>query len=122
MPVTKTKYGTYKVDIWIPETEKRIRRSRKTYREAMQLEKDLLKQYDLNQVFEPPKETRSMLDLIEIWHTYYGVTLKDGDSRKSKMLYCLKLMGNPQASDFSEQFFLEYREKKNKFRHFKKYG
>jgi len=112
MTITKTKEGSYQVYLRFTDTHETYRRRRKTYKEASELERDIIKRHNLNKPVNPKKEVRSMVDLVELWYKYYGITLKDGENRKNRLIFSINLMGNPRASQFNERFFIEFREKR----------
>lgn len=60
----------------------------------------------------PAKDERRLSDLIALWYSLHGQSLKDGASRKSKLLHVAEALGNPLALDFSVRDFSGYREKR----------
>lgn len=61
---------------------------------------------------EVTKDERRLSDLIGLWYSLHGQSLKDGASRKSKLLHVAEALGNPLALDFSVRDFSGYREKR----------
>lgn len=59
---------------------------------------------------EAPGEQRRLSDLVERWFGLHGQSLKDGASRKSKLLLLCNALGNPYADQFTSAAFAQYRE------------
>lgn len=60
----------------------------------------------------PEADARRLSDLVNLWYALHGQSLKDGSSRKSKLLHIAEELGNPIATDFSVRDFSSYREKR----------
>lgn len=91
---------------------KRVRKKFPTKGEALAYEN-----YILNKVEESPwlgekKEKRKLTDLVHLWFDRHGITLRDGEKRKSAMLWAAECMGSPLASEFNAQLFTAYRAKR----------
>lgn len=48
-------------------------------------------------------------DLATMWYKQYGINLKDGEARKSKLDNAIAAMGNPMAAKFSAAMYVDYR-------------
>lgn len=62
------------------------------------------------QASEPAGDQRRLSDLVERWFGLHGQSLKDGESRKSKLLLLCNALGNPVATAFTSADFAQYRE------------
>ena len=58
------------------------------------------------------KDNRRLLDLVEIWASRHGVTLRDGENTATRLRAMSNAMGNPIAEKFTTQDFAEYRAKR----------
>ncbi|WP_410753376.1 phage integrase [Citrobacter youngae] len=91
---------------------KRIRKKFATKGEALAFEN-----YTLQKVEDTPwlgqgKDKRRLSDLVLLWFERHGITLRDGDKRKSAMLWADQCMGSPLATEFNAQLFTAYRAKR----------
>lgn len=91
---------------------KRVRRKFATKGEALAFEN-----YTLQKVEDTPwlgqgKDKRRLSDLIHLWFERHGITLRDGEKRKSAMLWADECMGSPMATEFTAQLFTAYRSKR----------
>ncbi|EKK7708739.1 tyrosine-type recombinase/integrase [Cronobacter sakazakii] len=91
---------------------KRIRKKFATKGEALAFEN-----YTLQKVEDTPwlgqgKDKRRLSDLIHLWFERHGITLRDGEKRKSAMLWADECMGSPMATEFNAQLFTAYRAKR----------
>lgn len=91
---------------------KRIRKKFATKGEALAFEN-----YTLQKVEDTPwlgqgKDKRRLSDLIHLWFERHGITLRDGEKRKSAMLWADECMGSPMATEFTAQLFTAYRAKR----------
>lgn len=57
-------------------------------------------------------DDRRLSDLVDLWYALHGQSLKDGLSRKSKLLHIAEGLGNPIATKFTVRDFSSYREKR----------
>lgn len=57
------------------------------------------------------KDKRRLSDLVDLWQSLYGYTLKDQE-RHSVLLAICKDLGDPIAQTFTAEDFLEYRKKR----------
>jgi len=89
---------------------KRFRKSFKTQAEAKAYEAWLTTQVNQNSAWQPEKrDTRKLLDLIDLWHTHHGAGLKAGANTYSRLKLACEAMGNPVADRFSVETFATYR-------------
>lgn len=98
MSIKKVK-GGWKVDIW-PDGRygKRIRKTLPTQAEAKRFEAQLLTKAAQGEDYVPKKkDRRRLLELVQLWYDMHGVTLKDGQSRLSKLHQLVGLLDNPYA-------------------------
>lgn len=98
MSIKKVK-GGWKVDIW-PDGRygKRIRKTLPTQGEAKRFEAQLLTKAAQGEDYAPKKkDRRRLLELVQLWYDMHGATLKDGQSRLSKLHQLVGLMDNPYA-------------------------
>ncbi len=91
---------------------KRVRKKFATKGEALAFEN-----YTLQKVEDTPwlgqgKDKRRLSDLIHLWFERHGITLRDGEKRKSAMLWADECMGSPMAIEFTAQLFTAYRAKR----------
>lgn len=98
MSIKKVK-GGWKVDIW-PDGRygKRVRKTLPTQGEAKRFEAQLLTKAAQGEDYTPKKkDRRRLLELVHLWYDMHGATLKDGQSRLSKLHQLVGLMDNPYA-------------------------
>jgi integrase len=89
---------------------KRFRKTFKTQAEAKAYEAWLTTQVNQDSKWKPEKrDTRKLLDLIEIWHTAHGAELKAGQNTFSRLKLACAAMGNPTADNFTVNTFATYR-------------
>jgi integrase len=92
------------------------RRVRKTFAaksEALAWERHIqAKVQEMPDWMPAKKDGRRLLDLVEIWASRHGVTLRDGENRAVRLRAICKAMGNPLADKFSAQDFAEYRSRR----------
>lgn len=116
MAVKKQNDGQWLADFYIVNRSngkqgKRIRKKFATKGEALAFEN-----YTLQKVEDAPwlgetKELRKLTDLVHLWYERHGITLRDGEKRKSAMLWAAECMGSPLANEFNAQLFTAYRAK-----------
>ncbi len=117
MPVRKLANGQWIADFYTIDRSngkegKRVRKKFATKGEALAFEN-----YTLQKVEDAPwlgdgKDRRRLTDLIHLWFDRHGITLRDGEKRKSSMLWAAECMGSPLANEFSAQLFTAYRAKR----------
>jgi len=91
---------------------KRIRKKFATKGEALAFENYTLQKVDDSPWLGEKKEIRKLTDLVHLWFERHGITLRDGEKRKSSMLWAAECMGSPTANEFSAQLFTTYRAKR----------
>lgn len=92
------------------------RRTRKTFKtkaEALAWERHIQAKVQETPEWMPAKKDgRKLLDLVEIWSSRHGVTLRDGENTATRLRAMCSAMGNPLADKFTAQDFAEYRAKR----------
>lgn len=91
---------------------KRRRKKFATKGEALAFENYTLQKVEDSPWLGDGKDTRKLSDLVHLWYERHGITLRDGDKRKSAMLWAAECMGSPLATEFSAQLFTAYRAKR----------
>ncbi|MBP2195258.1 phage integrase [Pantoea cypripedii] len=91
---------------------KRVRKKFATKGEALAFEN-----YTLQKIEDAPwlgdgKDRRKLTDIVLLWFERHGITLRDGEKRKSSMLWAAECMGSPMATEFTAQLFTAYRAKR----------
>lgn len=76
--------------------------------EALEYERLFLQKYQKNP-FEKPADTRTLKELVELWHMYHGINLSDGERRKQCLLSIASGLGNPVACLLTAEKFVSYR-------------
>ncbi|MFC3282838.1 phage integrase, partial [Litchfieldella rifensis] len=78
---------------------RRVRKTFKTKAEAKRFEDYLRGKAAAGEPYMPKKrDRRRLLDLIQIWYDFHGISLKDGKRRLSQLQALAEKMGNPVAS------------------------
>lgn len=110
MAIKKTSSG-WKVDLRPNGAEgKRVRRTFKTQAEARRFENKILSSVADGSRYAPPgKDKRRLRDLVELWHTYHGQSLKSAWDRTRSLHKICDRLGNPRASEFTSQTWAHYR-------------
>lgn len=91
---------------------KRIRKKFATKGEALAFENHTLQKVDAAPWLGKGKDNRRLSDLVNLWFDRHGITLNDGEKRRSSMLWAAECMGSPLATEFSAQLFTTYRAKR----------
>ncbi|WOA54346.1 phage integrase [Dickeya solani] len=117
MPVRKLPDGQWLADFYTVDRSngkegKRVRKKFSTKGEALAFERYTLEKIDDTPWLGEGKDTRRLSDLVRIWFERHGITLSDGEKRKSSMLWATECMGEPLATEFSAQIFAAYRAKR----------
>ncbi|ELY4321606.1 tyrosine-type recombinase/integrase [Cronobacter turicensis] len=117
MAVRKLSSGQWIADFYTVDRSngkdgKRVRKKFATKGEALAFEN-----YTLQKVEDAPwlgegKDKRHLSDLVLLWYDRHGITLRDGEKRKSSMLWADQCMGSPLATEFTAQLFTAYRAKR----------
>ncbi|NBN73629.1 phage integrase [Proteus sp. G2615] len=116
MSVKKLPNGQWRLDFY-PEGKKndnakRIRKTFTTKGEALNYERYILDNINNQPWLGEKEDNRKLSELISSWYSLHGVTIDDGNKRKSSMLYATGCMGSPLAHEFSAKLFSSYREKR----------
>ncbi|WP_164063407.1 phage integrase [Serratia marcescens] len=117
MPVRKLPDGRWIADFYTVDRSngnegKRVRKKFATKGEALAFENYTLEQIESAPWLREGKEKRRLTDLIELWFSRHGITLNDGEKRRSAMLWAAECMGSPLATEFNAQLFTAYRAKR----------
>lgn len=91
---------------------KRVRKQFATKSEALAYERHIIDEHANRPWIEEKRESRTLYDLIQTWHRAHGITLEDGEKRKSSMEFAYESMGRPLATEFTAKLFSSYREKR----------
>jgi len=117
MPVRKLSDGQWVADFYTVDRSngkdgKRIRKKFSTKGEALAFENYTLQKIDDSPWLGEGKDVRRLSDLVHLWFDRHGITLNDGEKRKSSMLWAAECMGSPLATEFNAQLFTVYRAKR----------
>lgn len=117
MAVRKLSSGEWVADFYTVDRSngkqgKRVRKKFSTKGEALAFENYTLQKIDDSPWLGDGKDKRKLSDLVHLWYERHGITLRDGDKRKSAMLWAADCMGSPLATEFSAQLFTAYRAKR----------
>ncbi len=119
MPVRKLADGQWIADFYTIDRAngkdgKRIRKKFSTKGEALAFENYTLQKIEDSPWLGEGKDSRRLSDLVHLWFDRHGITLNDGEKRKSSMLWAAECMGSPLATEFNAQLFTSYRAKRLK--------
>lgn len=113
MAVSKLSNGKWQAQVFPNGREgKRIRRQFATKGEALAFERFIKEQSQDKPWLGEKADKRRLIDLVYTWYNAHGVTLSDGEKRKSTMEFACSAMGNPLATEFSAKIFSAYREQR----------
>ncbi|ECW0241166.1 tyrosine-type recombinase/integrase [Salmonella enterica subsp. enterica] len=117
MSVRKLPSGEWIADFYTVDRKngkegKRVRKKFSTKGEALVFENYTLQKIEDSPWLGDGKDNRRLSDLVNLWFDRHGITLKDGEKRKSSMLWAAECMGSPLATEFSAQLFTAYRAKR----------
>ena len=105
----------YKVDIRPKgRSGPRFRKLFPTLSDAKAYENYIIAENPPNEPWKPVKDSRTLSQLIDIWHRTHGQQLKSGNQRYSYLLSLCDLMDNPQADKLTAKDFSRVREKRLK--------
>ncbi len=93
---------------------KRIRRQFATKGEAQSYEKFVKEQVQDKPWLGDKADKRRVIELVELWFNTHGITLADGEKRRTTMAFACEAMGNPLATEFNAKIFASYREQRFK--------
>lgn len=111
MTIKKTESGSWQVDIQPGgRSGKRIRKTFKLKADALGWERHIQAEVQEKPDWTPAKrDGRRLLDLLDIWVTRHGVTLRAGEDTANRLRAMCLAMGNPVADKFNGQDFADYR-------------
>lgn len=109
MAIKKTT-GGWQVDIQ-PEGRggRRVRRTFKTQAEARRFENVTRSRASTGEYYLPVKDLRRLSDLIDLWHSHHGHTLKSVSDRMRRLHAIADRLGNPIAKNLTSKTWAEYR-------------
>ncbi|MEG1467035.1 MAG: tyrosine-type recombinase/integrase [Hafnia sp.] len=113
MAVSKLASGKWQAQIFPNGRDgKRIRRQFATKGEAQAFERFIKEQSQDKPWLGEKSDKRRLIDLVYTWFNAHGITLSDGEKRKSSMEFACAAMGNPLATEFTAKIFSAYREQR----------
>ncbi|CUU22753.1 Integrase [Duffyella gerundensis] len=113
MAVSKLANGKWQAQVFPNGRDgKRIRRQFVTKGEALSFEKHIKDQAQDKPWLGEKTDKRRVIDLVELWFNAHGITLADGEKRRSTMAFACEAMGNPLATEFNARGFSAYREQR----------
>lgn len=111
MSIKKLDDGRYEVDCR-PEGRNgpRIRKKFRSKNEALVYQNRIMGDGARGE-FEKKKmrDERRLSELVKLWFTLHGCTLKRGDKRRDELLIIAERMGDPKVCNFTAEMFTEYR-------------
>lgn len=102
----------YTVDRTDGKDGKRVRRKFVTKGEALAFENYTLQKFEDTPWLGQGKDKRRLSDIVHLWFERHGITLRDGEKRKSTLLWADLFIGSPLATEFLAQLFTAYRAKR----------
>lgn len=113
MTVNKLTNGKWQAQVFPNGRDgRRIRRQFATKGEALAFERHIKDQSQDKPWLGEKADKRRLVDLVHTWFNAHGVTLSDGEKRKSTMEFACLAMGNPLATEFTAKIFSAYREQR----------
>ncbi|MGG8085736.1 tyrosine-type recombinase/integrase [Klebsiella aerogenes] len=113
MAISKLPNGKWQVQIFPSGRDgKRIRRQFATKGEAQFYEKFVRDQAHAKPWLGEKTDKRRVIELVELWFNTHGITLADGQKRRTTMAFACEAMGNPLATEFNAKIFASYREQR----------
>lgn len=113
MAISKIENGKWQVQVFPNGRDgKRIRRQFATKGEALSFEKHIKDQAQDKPWLGEKTDKRRVIDLVELWFNTHGITLADGEKRRTTMAFACEAMGNPLATEFNAKIFASYREQR----------
>ncbi len=114
MAIRKLQDGRYELDIRPAGVSgPRIRRKAASRKACKALEAEILLGYE-SAPDRFQKDRRSLKDLVGLWYSLHGITLKDAKYRYSRTLAIVDRLGNPSVDRFDATWFAHYRTKRLK--------
>lgn len=113
MAISKLSNGKWQVQVFPNgRNGKRIRRQFVTKGEAQSYEKFVKDQAQDKPWLGEKGDKRRVIELVELWFNAHGITLADGEKRRTTMTFACEAMGNPLAIEFNAKIFASYREQR----------
>ena len=113
MSIKKLDDGRFEVDIRPQGTSgRRVRRRFSKKTEAQAFEKYVLVNYHDKDWLEKPDDKRCLSQLVELWWSYSGRGLAQGENYRKRLERITKQLGDPRAYMLSRKFLSEYRSKR----------
>lgn len=104
--------GRWRVDIE-PIKGKRFRKTFDTKAECKRYEAALVAKYAQNPLWiDVRADKRTLVDVVDLWYSLHGHTLKDSTRRYHAVLRIAHSLGNPVASRLASSAFLLYRKQR----------
>ncbi|HIC6185376.1 TPA: phage integrase [Salmonella enterica subsp. enterica serovar Montevideo] len=94
------------------KASKRIRKTFSTKGEAIAYQTYIMENVHVKPWLDGKEDRRKLLDLVNQWFDEHGITLDDGEKRKSAMVFACESMGDPLAHEFDASLFSQYRKKR----------
>ncbi|MFJ5341623.1 tyrosine-type recombinase/integrase [Pectobacterium sp. CHL-2024] len=91
---------------------KRIRKTFSTKGEALAYQKHVIENLHNKPWLDGKEDRRTLRQLVYMWFDEHGITLDDGEKRKSSMEYACECMGEPTAHEFDTTMFSLFRKKR----------
>lgn len=108
--IKKLPSGRWQVDIQPGgRGQKRVRKSFDSKADAQRFERWVMARNDAGEEWNPKKDRRTLLELIDLWYLHHGHALKDGESRKRKLIAICEKLGYPRAAKVTSGDFAAYR-------------
>lgn len=107
MTIKKTN-GHWLVDIE-PIKGKRYRKKFTTKPEALRFEASKRLEINGKKAWNPQKDNRKLLELIKLWYSLHGQTLRDAKRRQRKLNVLAHVLGNPIAQKLNPTKYIEKR-------------
>jgi len=117
MSIRKNTNGKWLLDFY-PEgkpqgkASKRIRKTFSTKGEAQAYQNHIMENIHVKPWLDGKEDRRKLHNLVTQWFDEHGVTLDDGQKRKSSMEFACESMGDPLAHEFNATMFSLYRKKR----------
>lgn len=92
---------------------RRIRRQFATKGEAMAFERHIKDQEQDKFWLGDKADKRRVIELVELWFNTHGITLAEGEKRRTAMEFACESMGNPLTTEFNTKIFASYREQRS---------
>jgi integrase len=113
MTISKLPNGRWQAQVFPNGRDgKRIRRQFATRGEAQSFEKFVKDQAQDKPWLGEKTDKRRVIELVELWFNTHGITLADGEKRRTTMAFACHAMGNPLATEFNAKIFASYREQR----------